>query len=452
MTIPFQRNRQCHLYLSQFLLKISADCHPNPGPRTPKFPCLVCKKAVKNDHNSVQCETCERWGHVECLGITEERFQVLVDYSFAWICPACDSQNVTQLSSSNESDLSLNDTTAPQDPESDISIQDHSTDSSSQLSFDAARSCSTPKSKYTEREKKNRLSCIVVNTQSIMPKKESLWQILESENPDIILACETWLKPDIHDSEIIPADLEYEIFRKDRKDGYGGVMIGVKRQLVYEHVPTSENSELVAVKVTCKHTSVIVASLYRTTNNDLNHTVNLTNAIESLVKRYPKEVIWIGGDANLPDINWSLNTVSGNNYKKEINVTFLQAVENSGLDQVVDFQTSDDNLLDIFLTNRPSLIQSCKSLPGISDHEIVYVESDVSVKYQRPIRRKIWLWSKADLPSMKEDMNSFSDEFIGKYSIEADVDTMWTEFSSKCTQLMTDYIPSKLSTARFSQP
>ena len=207
-----------------------------------------------------------------------------------------------------------------------------------------------------------------------------------------------------------------------------------------------------AVKVTCKHTSVIVASLYRTTNNDLDHTVNLTTAIESLVKRYPKEVIWIGGDANLPDINWSLNTVSGNNNKKEINVTFLQAVENSGLDQVVDFQTRDDNLLDIFLTNRPSLIQSCKSLPGISDHEIVYVESDVSVKYQRPIRRKIWLWSKADLPSMKEDMNSFSDEFIGKYSIEADVDTMWTEFSSKCTQLMTDYIPSKLSTARFSQP
>ena len=87
-----------------------------------------------------------------------------------------------------------------------------------------------------------------------------------------------------------------------------------------------------AVKVTCKHTSVIVASLYRTTNNDLDHTVNLTTAIESLVKRYPKEVIWIGGDASLPDINWSLNTVSGNNYKKEINVTFLQAVENSGLD------------------------------------------------------------------------------------------------------------------------
>ena len=96
-------------------------------------------------------------------------------------------------------------------------------------------------------------------------------------------------KPDIHDSEIIPADLGYEIFRKDRKDGYGGVMIGVKRQLLYEHVPTSDSCELVAVKVTCKHNSVIVASLYRPTNNDSDYTAQLINAIECLVKRHPNE-------------------------------------------------------------------------------------------------------------------------------------------------------------------
>ena len=103
--------------------------------------------------------------------------------------------------------MRVNDTTAPQDPESDISIQDHSTDSSSQLPFDAARPCSTLKSKHTYREKKNRLSCIVMNTQSIVSKKENHWQILESENPDTIPACETWLEPDIHESKIIPADL-----------------------------------------------------------------------------------------------------------------------------------------------------------------------------------------------------------------------------------------------------
>ena len=158
-------------------------------------------------------------------------------------------------------------------------------------------------------------------------------------------------------------------------------MIGDKRKLVYEHVPTTDSCELVAVKVTCKHNSVTVASLYRPTNNDSDYTVQLINAKESLVKRHPNEVIWIGGDANLPDINWSSNVVSGNNYRKEISDSFLQAVENCGFDQIVDFSTRDNNLLGIFLTNRPSLIQTCKSLPGISDHETVYMDSDVSVKY-----------------------------------------------------------------------
>ena len=43
------------------------------------------------------------------------------------------------------------------------------------------------------------------------------------------LSCENWFKLDTY--------YEYEIFRKDRKDGYGGVFIAVKGNLVYELVP-----------------------------------------------------------------------------------------------------------------------------------------------------------------------------------------------------------------------
>ena len=150
--------------------------------------------------------------------------------------------------------------------------------------------------------------------------------------------------------------------------------------------------------------------------NDCEYSVHLASAVEKLAKDHPKDVIWIGGDANLPDIDWSTNTICGNNYKKEINENLLQSTENCGLEQIVDFPTRDNNVLDVFLTNRPSLIQSCKPLPGVSDHEIVWIDSDVSVKYQRPIKRKIWLWSKANLPRLKEDMMTFSDSFSDKHS------------------------------------
>ena len=61
----------------------------------------------------------------------------------------------------------------------------------------------------------------------------------------------------------------------------------------------------------------------------------------------------------------------------------VHATENSGLEQVVNFPTRDNNLLDIFATNRPTLVQSCKPIPGVSDHETVCVTSDISAKYQR---------------------------------------------------------------------
>ena len=213
---------------------------------------------------------------------------------------------------------------------------------------------------------------------------------MESEKPDIVLTCETWLKPDIFDSEVIPSDFEYEIFRKYRKDGYGGVLIAIKRNLVYEVIPTDNTCELVAVKITYKHNSVIVASMYRPTNNDTEYAAHLTSAIENLVKNRPKDVIWIGGGTNLPDIDWYSNIISDIicSYEREVNETILQAVDNCGLDQVVDFPTRDRNLLDIFLTNRLSLIQTCRPLPGISDHEMVHIDSDVNAKYQRPVQIK----------------------------------------------------------------
>ena len=82
-------------------------------------------------------------------------------------------------------------------------------------------SCSTPKNKTKEPEKLNGLLLrIVINTQALC-QREPL-----ANSSDI--ACETWPKPDIYDSEGILADLGYEIFHKDRKDSYGEVLIAVK--------------------------------------------------------------------------------------------------------------------------------------------------------------------------------------------------------------------------------
>lgn len=55
---------------------------------------------------------------------------------------------------------------------------------------------------------------------------------------------------------------------------------------------------------------------------------------------------------------------------------FLDLIHDSNLEQipVVSFPTRKDHVLDLFMTNRPSLVNRCEPLPGIVDRDIVYID------------------------------------------------------------------------------
>jgi hypothetical protein len=59
-----------------------------------------------------------------------------------------------------------------------------------------------------------------------------------------------------------------------------------------------------------------------------------------------------------------LNTITSNQYRKEISEIFLALEEDLGLIQSVNFPTRGQHLLDVFFTNRPSLINRCEPIPG----------------------------------------------------------------------------------------
>jgi hypothetical protein len=138
-----------------------------------------------------------------------------------------------------------------------------------------------------------------------------------------------------------------------------------------------------------------VISAYRPPNSSIEYSKDLSNIISDICHKNTKSTIWIG-DLNLPDINWSSNTITSNQYRKEISEIFLALEEDLGLIQSVNFPTRDQNLLDVFFTNRPSSINRCEAIPGISDHEIVFVDSNIAISRQKPVKRKIYLWNKAE--------------------------------------------------------
>jgi hypothetical protein len=127
---------------------------------------------------------------------------------------------------------------------------------------------SSPKVKKTQTNYKrnaNNMRVLNINFQSVKSKVHKLSLLLESAKPDIIIGCETWLKPEIHNFEIMSPN--YTIYRNDRKDGYGGVLIGVRSDIIRSEYVNSKNVELVALKVQLsKQKPLIVGSYYRPPN------------------------------------------------------------------------------------------------------------------------------------------------------------------------------------------
>ena len=138
-------------------------------------------------------------------------------------------------------------------------------------------------------------------------------------------------------------------------------------------------------------------------------------------EKHRRDIFVIGGDFNLPDINWEEQTIINRQYPIKTNQTFLEIVADNGLEQIVDFPTRKDNTLDLMLLSHPAYKLRCKPLPSIgnSDHDIVLLDIACKPFKPKPVRRKIYLWKKADIYKIKEDLESFGNTFrnIGKRDI-----------------------------------
>ena len=214
------------------------------------------------------------------------------------------------------------------------------------------------------------LKVIVINFQSIKNKKEEVMNLIEQADPSIIMGTETWLTPSICSAEIFPPN--YEVIRKDRNDGYGGVLLAIKKDFVIDAMDIDTTSKVVFAKLQLgKNLTLIIGSAYRPPSSNDTYMDQLCDTIQKIQQDHKNVVFWIGGDLNLPDIHWDSTSIQGNQVKSAINKRF----QNCSLEQMVTFATRHNNTLDIFLTNRPSLINRCLPIPGLSDHDAVFVES-----------------------------------------------------------------------------
>ena len=219
--------------------------------------------------------------------------------------------------------------------------------------------------------------------------------------PNIVFGSESWLKPSVSSCEVFPSD--YVVYRQDRADGCGGVFIACHSLLTSCMLDTSITScELVSCQIKLKNnTSLILISVYRPPSSDNHYLNDLCDQLTGIVSSHPNSIFWVAGDINLPDIVWSDHSINGNTYPLNISNIFLNFLDTNGLCQIVSTPTRGTNVLDIFLTNRPSLIETCNVVDGISDHEPVAVKSNLMVKLAPPPTRTLYVWSQADFSMIR---------------------------------------------------
>lgn len=274
-------------------LLIMHDTELNPGPSTieddTSAPCGSCGELVTWDHDGVGCDRCHQWYHIDCQNMAKHIY-VGLHSNISWECLNCGLPNFCPTYF--RSTRSLHSLASPNQFNSiSNSAQNGSLNSSSNLrSPGHPLAASSPKIQGKTHNKpkrrptrtagkkgktrakltiKNNIRVLTVNCQSISPKKGEFQVLVDSTKPDVVIATETWLQEGKHhDGEIGEANRfssEFKIYRKDRKDGYGGVFVAVSQNLISARVEVLETEgEIVWVKVNIAGTKdLYIAGCYR---------------------------------------------------------------------------------------------------------------------------------------------------------------------------------------------
>lgn len=295
------------------------------------------------------------------------------------------------------------------------------------------------------------LRVLVLNCQSIKSpgKPNQLQNIIKSSQADIVIGSESWLKPNINSAEVFPSNFKH--YRKDRTTSEGGgvfLLISDKYESEEpEELKVDQDCELIWGKVKVHGTKdLYIGSFYRPPNNENDEYLDILQSYISRIPTHNGAHLWIGGDFNLPGIDWENECTKTNVPNVTKSNQLLDIAKNAYLDQLVTEPTriteTCANTLELFFTNNQTLVNQVHVIPGISDHEAVFIESSLRPMKRKSVNRKVWQYRKADYQNLKKDITDFQQEFEALIP-STSINELWTIFKNKLLLMMKQYIPQK---------
>ena len=152
--------------------------------------------------------------------------------------------------------------------------------------------------------------------------------------------------------------------------------------------------------------------------------------------------IWVGGDFNVPNVDWSDVMSAPNSPNTQLATKLIEVTNDRSLKQVVDLPTRKDNTLDLFFrpTSNPSLINRTITIPPLTqaaDHDIVFIDVNTRASIPKQTPATKFLYKKADWASMRQEMSNY---ILPTTSVQE----QWNDMENFLKSLMKKFIPTKV--------
>lgn len=381
------------------------------------------------------------WFHIHCQNINSGEYSLLGNTSVAWICSICNIDNDSLRLFPSACDSPNNSKNSELFNISIDSLEDHSLPKyqSSPIKYVHTRTAMKP------------LRIINVNCQSLLNKLGEWRNLLDTTEPDIIIATETWLTESVRSTEL-ECD-GYTIYRRDRTHGTrGGILIAISNSLNSTEVNKSTGiAEILWVKVMLKgQKHLLIGACYRPNVADKTTIPALEKTLAELLNNRCQNTI-LAGDFNFPGWDWDHDDrrMKPDSQFLDLHNDFARFIDDYNLKQVVTENTRLGNILDLVLTNIPNRINRCKVIPGISDHDgIPFVEVSLNAHKKKAAPRTVHVYRRADWAGLKSFLTTELENIHQKNTVEE----IWNLFREVMNRGMQKFIPKKKFNGKAAQP
>jgi hypothetical protein len=389
------------------------------------------------------------------MAISTNQYERLVNHpSVSWICNCGFPNYTSDLFHTHFKVDTLNSFSVLDDLSPEVSSTDPDS-TGIPHDFNPRQTSSPTKPKPLRRTKVRTLRGMQINCNGLKGEDSKLdfQSAVEQHNPDIIFGCESKLDEGTPTYSIFSEN--YEVYRKDRTANGGGVFLAIRSDIVVVDRPEFDSdAEVTWASIEfAKNGCLYLGSYYRPPNSRnvaLDHIQDSLSKI--LAKHHKLPNIILAGDCNFPDIDWE-NILTTNVKTQAEHNHFINFLNENGLKQLTKEITrpKSGNILDLVMTTNEDLVENITVEPGISDHNLVLFDINMTPRLQKKPPRKIYKYSKADTDDIKKCLEEATEEYFQRSPDNLDVEDNWNFFKQALKKAQ-DKIPHRTTKGKPSHP